>query len=133
MRRSSFVFTSKISFWDAKIVINNPDVKRVQVTKFYGVIIDEKLTWKYHSAHISGKINKNISVIYKIIVSSLYKFTALCRYFHPTGGWTYYFCFIRRSASAVRRQAWFPVISRKGIHPIFTKFGMGVYWVKITL
>ena len=25
--------------------------------------------------------------------------------------------------------AWFPVISRKGIYPIFNKFGMGVYWV----
>ena len=30
--------------------------------------------------------------------------------------------------SAVRH-AWFPVISRKSIYPIFTKFGMGVYWV----
>ena len=29
-------------------------------------------------------------------------------------------------ASAVRH-AWFPVISRKS--PMFTKFGMGVYWV----
>ena len=25
--------------------------------------------------------------------------------------------------------AWFPVISRKSIYPMFTKFGMGVYWV----
>ena len=31
--------------------------------------------------------------------------------------------------SAVRRHTWFPVISRKSIYPIFTKFGMGVYWV----
>ena len=31
--------------------------------------------------------------------------------------------------SAVRRHTWFPVISRKGIYPIFTKFGIGVYWV----
>ena len=35
------------------------------------------------------------------------------------------FCFFRRLASAVQ----FPVISRKSIYPIFTKFGMGVYWV----
>ena len=48
---------------------------------------------------------------------------------HPTGGWTYYFCFFRRQASAVRHHTWFPVISRKNIFPIFTKFGMGVYWV----
>ena len=32
------------------------------------------------------------------------------------------------SVSAVRH-AWFPVISRKSIYPIFTKFGMGVNWV----
>ena len=25
--------------------------------------------------------------------------------------------------------AWFPVISRKSIYPMFTKFGMGLYWV----
>ena len=31
--------------------------------------------------------------------------------------------------SGVRRHTWFPVISRKSIYPIFTKFGMGVYWV----
>ena len=30
--------------------------------------------------------------------------------------------------SAVRH-AWFPVISRKSIYPMFTKFGMGIYWV----
>ena len=24
--------------------------------------------------------------------------------------------------------AWFPIISRESIYPIFTKFGMGVYW-----
>ena len=60
------VFTNKILHGDAKIVINNHDVERVQTTKFLGVIIDEKLTWKYHIAHISGKINKNISVIYKV-------------------------------------------------------------------
>ena len=30
---------------------------------------------------------------------------------------------------SVVRHTWFPVISRKSIYPIFTKFGMGVYWV----
>ena len=31
--------------------------------------------------------------------------------------------------SAIRSHTWFLVISRKTIYPIFTKFGMGVYWV----
>ena len=50
-------------------------------------------------------------------------------YIHPTGGGrTYYFCFFQHPAYAVHR-AWFPVISRESIYPIFTKFGMSVYWV----
>ena len=35
---------------------------------------------------------------------------------------------VRCPASTVRN-TWFPVISRKSIYPMFTKFGMGVYWV----
>ena len=46
--------------------------------------------------------------------------------FTPLGGGHIIFAF---SASAVRRHTWFPVISRKSIYPIFTKFGRGVYWV----
>ena len=52
---------------------------------------------------------------------------------------TIFLCFafsgVRRPLSGVRcpasavRHAWFLVISRKSIYPIFTKFGMGVYWV----
>ena len=45
----------------------------------------------------------------------------------PLGGWTYYFLLF--PASAVCRHTWFLVISRKSIYPIFTRFGMGVYWV----
>ena len=36
--------------------------------------------------------------------------------------------FLLFPASAVRH-AWFPLILRKSIYPMFTKFGMGVYWV----
>ena len=43
-------------------------------------------------------------------------------YVHPTGGWTYYFCFFRRPT-------WFPDILGNSSYPIFTKFGMQVYWV----
>ena len=42
----------------------------------------------------------------------------------PLGGGHIIFAF-----SSVSRHAWFPVISRKSIYPIFTKFGMSVYWV----
>ena len=42
----------------------------------------------------------------------------------PLGGGHIIFAF-----SCVRRHTWFPVMSRKSIYPMFTKFGMGVYWV----
>ena len=47
----------------------------------------------------------------------------------PLGGWTYYFCFFRRPASGVQRPTWFPDILGNSSYPIFTKFGMQVYWV----
>ena len=37
--------------------------------------------------------------------------------------------FLLFPASAVRRHTSFPVISRKSIYPMFTKYCMGVYWV----
>ena len=48
----------------------------------------------------------------------------------PLGGGHIGFAFpgVQRLASAVRH-TWFPLISRKSIYPMFTKFGMGVYWV----
>ena len=55
------------------------------------------------------------------------------------GGGTYYFCFFHRPASggghiifafsAVRRPTWFPDILGTSSYPIFTKFGIQVYWV----
>ena len=55
----------KVSHTQTSGTLNNHDVERVQVTKFLGVIIDKKLTWKYHLAHMSDKINKNISLSIK--------------------------------------------------------------------
>ena len=52
--------------------------------------------------------------------------------FTPLGSGHVIFAFstvIRRLVSAVHCHTLFPIISRKSIYPIFTKFGMGVYWV----
>ena len=43
----------------------------------------------------------------------------------PTGGRGGHIIF----AFSGVRHAWFPVISRKSIYPMFTKFGIDVYWV----
>ena len=46
-------------------------------------------------------------------------------YVHPTGGGGH----IIFAFSAIRRPTWFPDILGNSSYPIFTKFGMQVYWV----
>ena len=41
-----------------KLKINGENIKQVNSTKFLGIIIDSKLTWKQHIAHIQHKISK---------------------------------------------------------------------------
>ena len=48
-----------------KVIIDNTIIKRTQVTKFLGVLIDEYLTWKDHINTINNKIAKNIGILYK--------------------------------------------------------------------
>ena len=68
-----------------------------------------------------------------IDISNIDKWCIFCQYtvnyVHPTGGWTYYFCFFRRLVSGVRHPTWFPDILGNSSYPIFTKFGMQVYYV----
>ena len=47
-------------------------------------------------------------------------------YVHPLGGWGGHIIF---AFSGVRRHTWFPDILGNSSYPIFTKFGMQVYWV----
>ena len=47
------------------IVINGSHINRVYFTKFLGVIIDSKLTWKNHITKIRTKISKAIGIICK--------------------------------------------------------------------
>ena len=48
-----------------KLKINCEKIKQVNFTKFLGIIIDSKLTWKQHIAHIQQKISKTIGIICK--------------------------------------------------------------------
>ena len=47
------------------IVINNKAVDQVSSTKFLGIYIDEKLSWKRHITYIKGKISRAIGIICK--------------------------------------------------------------------
>ena len=59
------VFSGKKSNNDIKITINNQEIERVYSTKFLGVIIDAKLTWKEHIATIRVKLSKCLAILFK--------------------------------------------------------------------
>ena len=50
---------------DVKLLIDGQAIDEVQKTKFLGIIIDNKLTWKWHIDHITGKISRGIGMIRK--------------------------------------------------------------------
>ena len=50
---------------ELKLLIDGQAIDEVQKTKFLGIIIDNKLTWKWHIDHIAGKISRGIGMIIK--------------------------------------------------------------------
>ena len=51
---------------EPKISIENRDIERVYKTKSLGVVIDNKLNWRYHIDHIANRISKNIGITVKV-------------------------------------------------------------------
>ena len=47
------------------LTVNSSSIKRVQSTKFLGVIIDQHVNWKEHINLIKSKVSKNLGVMYK--------------------------------------------------------------------
>ena len=56
---------NKIPSNNITIKILNEKIEQVEYTKFLGVILDEKLTWRNHMQYIKGKIAKNMGIITK--------------------------------------------------------------------
>ena len=49
-----------------KIMIANQSIERVMVSKFLGILVDDKLTWKDHITQIATKISKSIGIMNRI-------------------------------------------------------------------
>ena len=47
------------------ITLDNFAVQQVEVTKFFGVLLDQHLSWKYHINHVAKKESKTIRIISK--------------------------------------------------------------------
>ena len=75
------MFTNKrYSIVKIEIKIDNEPIEETTKTKFLGVIIDNKLTWKDHIMYISGKISRGMGIIIKSR-KLLYKQTLLNLYY----------------------------------------------------
>ena len=58
-QRKAEMFPNK----NTDLYMDNFKINQIQYTKFLGVTVDSKLTWKNHIAEIENKISKNIGVI----------------------------------------------------------------------
>ena len=50
---------------DFDVFIEYERINRVQVTKFLGIYIDDKLNWKYHINTVRSKLSKVAAIIYR--------------------------------------------------------------------
>ena len=50
---------------DICVKINKETINRVNVTKFLGVMIDDKLNWKNHICLVKSKLSKSCTVMYR--------------------------------------------------------------------
>ena len=48
-----------------KVLINDKDIERMGLIKFFGVLLDEHLSWKEHIRYTENKIAKNIGLLYR--------------------------------------------------------------------
>ena len=67
------------------ITMNNSIITRVRATKFLGVIIDEKLTWKDHISLVRSKLSKTVGILYRIrhLLNRSALFILYCSLFLP--------------------------------------------------
>ena len=60
------IFTKKRLNYDFNICINNDKIKETSSTKYLGVIIDNKLSWKPHIDQVVGKLSKGCWAVCRI-------------------------------------------------------------------
>ena len=58
---------------------------RVAATKFLGIIIDDKLSWKPHIQSVKSKLSSVLSIMYKAskLINTTGMYTLYCSLFHP--------------------------------------------------
>ena len=59
------LFRSRPPDNELALTINNVVLPRVAATKFLGIIIDDKLSWKPHIQSVKSKLSSVLSIMYK--------------------------------------------------------------------
>lgn len=60
------IFSNRKIDQSVKITIDNVQLEQVHDVKFLGVIIDHKLCWQSHVAHVKSKIYKSLGILQKV-------------------------------------------------------------------
>ena len=60
------LFSNSINSLPGEVSFNGVQIKKVSSTKFLGLYIDDKLTWKYHIDHLCKLVSRNVGVIHKL-------------------------------------------------------------------
>ncbi len=59
------LFRNRLPDVDFNVFIENERIKRVHVTKFLGICIDNKLNWRRHINTVKSKLSKVAAIIYR--------------------------------------------------------------------
>ena len=65
-KTQSMLFSNSISTLPGNLSLLNTPIDLVQSTKFLGLFIDNKLSWKKHTTYLSKLISRNIGIINKL-------------------------------------------------------------------
>ena len=79
------LFRSRPPDNELALEINNVVLPRVAATKFLGIIIDDKLSWKPHIQSVKSKLSSVLSIMYKAskLINTTGMYTLYCSLFHP--------------------------------------------------
>ena len=79
------LFRSRPPDNELALKINNVVLPRVAATKFLGIIIDDKLSWKPHIQSVKSRLSSVLSIMYKAskLINTTGMYTLYCSLFHP--------------------------------------------------
>ena len=79
------LFRSRPPDNELALKINNVVLPRVAATKFLGIIIDDKLSWKPHIQSVKSKLSSVLSIMYKAskLINTTGMYTLYCSLLHP--------------------------------------------------